>query len=126
LDGYELAARSWERSILPARMDRYDPAMLDMLCLTGEVGWARRSRPAVAPSVPLGRLVGTTPIALFLREHAELWQTLGQTNDDGSRTTIESALSAAARAVLERLGGKGASFLRDLVAAVDSEPECLS
>ena len=29
---------------LPARVDRYDPSMLDMLCLTGQVGWARLSR----------------------------------------------------------------------------------
>ena len=45
LDGFELAATAWERAVLPARMDRYDPAMLDMLCLTGEVGWARLSPP---------------------------------------------------------------------------------
>jgi ATP-dependent Lhr-like helicase len=44
LDGYELAARSWERTILPARMDHYERSMLDMLCLTGEVGWARLSK----------------------------------------------------------------------------------
>ena len=45
LDGFELAATAWERAVLPARMDRYEPAMLDMLCLTGEVGWARLSPP---------------------------------------------------------------------------------
>src|SRR5206468_5206089 len=39
LDGYELAANAWEQAVLPARIDRYDPSMLDMLCLTGEVGW---------------------------------------------------------------------------------------
>ena len=31
--------------MLPARLDRYDPSMLDMLCLAGEVGWARLSTP---------------------------------------------------------------------------------
>ena len=38
LDGVELPARAWERDVLPARVERYEPAMLDMLCLTGEVG----------------------------------------------------------------------------------------
>ena len=51
LDGYELAAGAWERAVLPARLDRYDPSMLDMLCLAGEAGWARLS-PAARPGRP--------------------------------------------------------------------------
>jgi len=43
LDGFELAASAWETRILPARLDRYEPSMLDALCLTGEIGWARLS-----------------------------------------------------------------------------------
>ena len=43
LDGYELAAGAWERAVLPARLDRYEPSMLDMICLAGEAGWARLS-----------------------------------------------------------------------------------
>src|SRR3546814_1403877 len=69
LDGFELPARAWERAVLPARVDRYAPSMLDILCLTGQVGWARLS---AAPA----QLAGVTPIALFLREHAEAWLTL--------------------------------------------------
>jgi ATP-dependent Lhr-like helicase len=45
LDGVELPARAWERDILPRRLDRYEASMLDMLCLTGAVGWARFGRP---------------------------------------------------------------------------------
>ena len=41
LDGFELPARAWERAVLPARVDGYEPSILDMLCLAGEVGWAR-------------------------------------------------------------------------------------
>ena len=41
LDGFEAPAAAWERAVLPARMDRYEPSMLDVLCLSGEVGWAR-------------------------------------------------------------------------------------
>ena len=64
LDGFELAAGAWERYILPARLDRYEPSMLDMLCLSGEVGWARLSD------------AGANAVALFPREHGEAWQTL--------------------------------------------------
>src|SRR5205823_3793075 len=39
LEGLELAAGAWEGAVLPARIDGYDPSMLDTLCLTGEVGW---------------------------------------------------------------------------------------
>jgi ATP-dependent Lhr-like helicase len=46
LDGYELAAGAWERAVLSARLDHYDPSMLDMLCLSGEAGWARLSTAA--------------------------------------------------------------------------------
>ena len=56
LDGVELP-RAWERDVLPARVDRYELAMLDMLCLTGDVAWAR-------PSSGLTQVVGATPIAL--------------------------------------------------------------
>ena len=31
LDGFELAADAWERVVLPARVDGYEPSMLDML-----------------------------------------------------------------------------------------------
>ncbi len=41
LDGFELAAAAWEGHVLPARVERYDPSMLDQLCFSGEVGWAR-------------------------------------------------------------------------------------
>jgi len=43
LDGFEVAAAAWERWILPARVERYEPPLLDTLCLTGEIGWARLS-----------------------------------------------------------------------------------
>ena len=33
LDGFEPPPSAWERAVLPARLDRYEPPMLDMLCL---------------------------------------------------------------------------------------------
>lgn len=86
--------------------------MLDMLCLTGEIGWARLSAPDAAARP---RVVGATPVALFLREHGELWRALreGETLEDGGALR---ALSDAAREVHRTLDARGASFLRDLSA----------
>ncbi len=100
LDGVELPARAWERDVLPARLDRYEPAMLDMLCLAGEVCWARLS---TGPTP----VVGATPIALFLREHIEAWLSL--------RSTGAAALDA--NPILGHLRTRGASFSHDLAAA---------
>ena len=99
LDGFEIAAGAWERAVLPARVDAYEPSLLDMLCLTGEVGWARLSPASTT-------VVSATPIALFLREHAEAWQSL--------RGTSEIVLGERAQAILDTLRTKGACFARDL------------
>ncbi|MBI3048570.1 MAG: DEAD/DEAH box helicase [Acidobacteria bacterium] len=105
LDGVELPARAWERDVLPARLDRYDPAALDILCLTGEVAWARLS---TGPT----QVVGATPIALFLRQHADAWLALRP-----ERTApIEHP-------VLDRLRTHGASFAHDLAAACQMSVE---
>jgi ATP-dependent Lhr-like helicase len=103
LDGYEVAGGAWERAILPARVEHYQASMLDMLCLTGEVGWARLSPPSGA-TLP----VSATPMALFLREHGAAWQVLRDLDGD----TL--ALSDTAQRVLYLLRTRGASFSRDL------------
>ena len=115
LDGLELPARAWERDVLPARLERYEPAMLDMLCLSGEVGWARLSS---GPS----QVVGATPIALFLRAHAEEWSALRATGDGPGP---DVSLGDAACRLLERLHAQGASFVHDLRMACDlGDDEC--
>ena len=108
LDGYELAASAWERSVLAARVENYDLAMLDMLCLAGEVAWGRLSLPQ-GMSSDYARLTGATPIALFLREHATAWQA-------GRPAAAESELrlSEAATRMLDLLRTRGASFFGDL------------
>jgi ATP-dependent Lhr-like helicase len=102
LNGFEAPAASWERAILPSRVEPYDGPMLDMLCLTGEVAWARTSPPA--PDV--SGIVGATPIALFPREHAATWSSVPDAN----------ALEESARAVAEFLRLRGASFAHELAA----------
>jgi ATP-dependent Lhr-like helicase len=113
LDGYELPAGAWERGVLSARLDHYDPAMLDMLCLSGEAGWARLSPPGVVR--PTGRadvssLVPATPISIFLREHASAWRVLRPAGE-------EPPLTENARSVLSTLRSRGASFFADLASA---------
>jgi ATP-dependent helicase Lhr and Lhr-like helicase len=121
LDGLELPARAWERDVLPARLERYEPAMLDMLCLGGDVGWARLS------SGPT-QIVGATPIALFLRGHSEEWWSLRSSGEPGTQapqTDDETAVSDVARRILDRLHAHGASFLQDLKSACDlSDDTC--
>ena len=41
LQGFELAAGSWEDEVLPARVGGYRREWLDALCLSGDVIWAR-------------------------------------------------------------------------------------
>jgi ATP-dependent helicase Lhr and Lhr-like helicase len=108
LDGYELAAAAWERSVLPARVDGFDGSMLDMLCLAGEAAWARISLPSTDLSEP-PRLGPGTPIAIFLREHADAWLAL---RDVGA--SREARLDEHARQVLKHLRERGASFFSDL------------
>jgi ATP-dependent Lhr-like helicase len=114
LDGLELPARAWERDVLSARVERYEPSMLDMLCLSGEVGWARLS------SGPT-QVVGATPIALFRREHADEWWVLRAGAERGlENPRPEEILSSdSARRVLDRLLTHGASFLHELKGACE-------
>jgi ATP-dependent Lhr-like helicase len=114
LDGFEAAASAWERAILPGRMDAYNPQLLDMLCFTGEVGWARVSSPIVDPHNP-PRLIPATPVALFLREHADSWQLLR--SEDRAIADRECHAPETARRVLDLLRARGASFFSDLVGA---------
>jgi ATP-dependent Lhr-like helicase len=104
LDGLELPARTWERDVLPARLERYESSLLDTLCLTGEVGWARLS------SGPT-QVVGATPIALFLRTHASHWLALRSVDSVPNGRT---GLSDAARRLLDRLRTRGASFATEM------------
>src|SRR5947207_1254828 len=85
LDGCEIAANAWERVVLPARIEKYEPSMLDTLCLSGEVGWAQRGG-----------------VVLFRREHAGAWL--------GAPPAV--TLSEAAQRLLDQLRAQGASFLK--------------
>ncbi|HTL05474.1 MAG TPA: hypothetical protein VL241_06970, partial [Gemmatimonadales bacterium] len=112
LDGYEVPAGAWESEVLSARCEEYDPALLDLLCLTGRVSWGRLSPVAAQPGNGGhgNRPIRTSPVALFLREHAALWQQLA------APRAVER-LSGYALAVRDALRGRGASFLPELVSS---------
>jgi ATP-dependent helicase Lhr and Lhr-like helicase len=114
LDGLELPARTWERDVLPARLERYESPLLDTLCLTGEVGWARLS---TGPT----QVVGATPIALFLRAHANQWYALRGDNSQPEQIDV----SEMAHRLLEHLQNRGASFAQEMRTACNlSEADC--
>jgi ATP-dependent Lhr-like helicase len=83
--------------------------MLDMLCLTGSVAWARLS------SGPT-QVVGATPIALFLREHADHWLAL---------SPAAQTIKVCATGVLDHLREHGASFANEIAAACNLDDEQL-
>jgi ATP-dependent Lhr-like helicase len=122
LDGFEAAADAWERAILPARVADYTPSMLDLLCLSGEVGWARLSSRLDSrdeEAVVKGKsVIRSSPVALFLREHLECWEDRGSGRDGMDETTLlqDSSVSDLARAILGALHERGASFARELMA----------
>jgi len=116
LQGFEIPANAWEKQILARRVNEYDPAALDQLCLTGAVGWGRLSpHPATLEDSGEGRrrVVPTSvaPITFFVREEAD-WMQPRLSDDEQS---YERVLSPGAHAVLEFLRRRGASFFADIV-----------
>src|SRR5688500_4177865 len=101
LEGFELAAAGWEHDVLPARVADYGSEQLDRLCLSGRVTWGRLTPGSRAP-------LRSSPIALMRREHAGRW---------GIEKELVTDLSSEAKAVLEALQRKGASFFHELAQA---------
>ena len=125
LQGFHAAAGAWEGQLLARRVVGYDPALLDALCLSGEVAWGRLApaqpdgdpRPlpgggaAAAPSGPTRRRAPTrtAPVTLALREELPLLLATG-------RAPATAGLSPLAREVAGALSARGASFTAELMA----------
>jgi ATP-dependent Lhr-like helicase len=115
LEGLELPGPAWERDVLPARVERYDPADLEQLCLSGEVAWGRLGiAPAPAEEPPRARrrrrvITRSAPLAFFLRQDMHLL--LEPLPEESAWLEY---LSAGAIEVLEHLRSRGASFLADI------------
>ncbi len=122
LQGYEISAVAWESDVLPRRIARYSPDLLDRLTLSGEAAWGRLSpHPALhgVEEIPDGarrrrvRPTRAAPVAIFLRDDAGwLLEPSAARPVDAPST---SALSHPAREVADVLGRRGASFFGELV-----------
>jgi ATP-dependent Lhr-like helicase len=111
LQGYEISAAAWESTVLPRRIARYDPELLDRLCLAGEVMWGRLS-PHPALETEGGRRVRPTrvaPLAIFLRE--DVLRLLPPASNQ------MPLLSHPARDVFVALEQRGALFFNELLRA---------
>ena len=125
LQGYEVPASAWESEVLASRVADYSPEFLDRLCLSGEVMWGRLSpHPLFDPAGTVRnpgawrepvRPTRSAPIAIFLRTDAE-WL-IDPADRERCRDLAAARLSAPARAVLEVLTRRGASFQAELATA---------
>ncbi|MDB4965111.1 MAG: associated domain protein [Myxococcales bacterium] len=114
LEGLELPAAAWEREILPSRVHDYAPAMLDELCLSGEVSWARLR--VTPPETELNPRARAGAIGLFARAHASwIIDPYAKTDEPPSKW---SHLSSLARDVAGALESRGAAFVGDLAATL--------
>lgn len=111
LQGLDIPSVAWERDILPLRVTGYQSEMLDELCLTGEVGWARFFPPPRNPdkSRPMASLTRVAPVSIFLREDLPWLASRAPASE------IEGLSSPAAQ-ILEILTSSGAMFGTDLQA----------
>ncbi|HXV67557.1 MAG TPA: DEAD/DEAH box helicase, partial [Nitrospira sp.] len=126
LTGFEAAASAWESQILRPRLDKYEPELLDRLCLSGAVGWGRLSpHPRLLQSgeAERRRIIPTSvaPISLFLRE--EIGWLLAVHDGTGSAESGPSVhLSPVAQDLSRVLHESGASFFADLVRVTSHLP----
>ena len=121
LQGFEVAAGSWEEAVLPARVAGYRPEWLDDLCLSGEVAWGRFTARAAngagdAPGEETGGRGGAvpsraTPVTFALRDNLD-W--LLRAARGPARPAPPG--DGAARDILEALRTRGALFYNDLAA----------
>jgi ATP-dependent Lhr-like helicase len=108
LQGFEIAAASWEPDVLAPRVAGYKPEWLDEMCLAGEVAWARLS-PKRSAAVALGSTSRATPIALaWRRDLAWLLDAVRGADEP------DAPPAGSAERALETLRQRGALFLDDL------------
>jgi ATP-dependent Lhr-like helicase len=119
LEGFEAPAGSWESEILPARVEDYDPAWLDALCVSGKLTWLRLSPPRLSPDKATNSSpVRSTPLVLLNRRNVQTWSKVfpDQTESNGGLLTTNT------RTVYEFLKDHGASFFVDIVAGTNLLP----
>ncbi|MGC4096153.1 MAG: DEAD/DEAH box helicase [Nitrospira sp.] len=120
LAGFEAAASAWEPQLLRLRMAKYEPELLDRLCLSGAVSWGRLTphpRFSQAGETDQRRIVPTSlaPISLFPRDNSEWLLTVTRREATTPLIDLNAQLSAVAQDLRRTLQQHGASFFLDLV-----------
>ena len=125
LEGFEAPAGHWEKHILPARLESYDPSWLDTLTFMGQAGWGRL-RPTAwmqqageANGRPMKALTRSTPITLMLRDHAS-W--LLPSPEQLPESSVLDLLGSNARAAHEAFTRHGALFPAQIGTLLDLVP----
>lgn len=123
LQGFEIPAKAWEKEIFAKRINNYDPAILDRLCLMGIVGWGRlssltsaRNENNAEPLIDTKRVIPTSiaPITFFVRDTSQ-WM------PGVERFSCEDdliGLSHIAKNIYTFLQKNGASFFTDIADGV--------
>ncbi|MEK6532410.1 MAG: DEAD/DEAH box helicase, partial [Nitrospirota bacterium] len=128
LAGFEAAASAWEPQLLRVRLAKYEPELLDRLCLSGAVSWGRISpHPRLAfsgESDKARRIVPTSvaPISLFPREDGEWLMAAFAEGAAQAGPDPYGQLSAVAQDLRRALHERGASFFADLVRLTNHLP----
>lgn len=113
LEGFAMPAAAWEADVLPARLSGYTSNMLDRLCGSGRILWARLAPPrgnADDGATPRTSVLRNTPVVLMHRATAPVWLGLHP-----APAAEHPRGSAAALRVLGLLHNRGALFFLDLV-----------
>ena len=121
LAGFEAAASAWEPQLLRLRLAKYEPELLDRLCLSGAVSWGRLSPhprlAAAGESDKARRIVPTSvaPVSLFPREDGDWLMAAFAEDAAPAGPDPYGQLSAVAQDLRRALQERGASFFADLV-----------
>ena len=110
LEGFQAPASAWENHLLPARMNRYNNAWLDQLCLSGQVAWARLHPPSNLGAGRRTNAPHNLPVALIFRENLSFHLSLAP-----GMPAEKAQLSGLAGHILEVLEQRGACFFQELV-----------
>ncbi len=110
LQGFEAPASAWESEVLRARLEDYDRAWLDDLCLSGRLAWTRLSLPRATADKGGAGPVRSAPIALLPRRTVSMWNRLARPSSGPALV-----LGSRARAVADYLRAHGAAFYDEIV-----------
>ncbi len=119
LQAYHAPAGEWEAELLTCRVRDYGGELLDLVCLAGDVVWARllESTTAAAPWVSFTR---NTPISLMLREDVP-WLRAGLRYGQSLSALADAEVKQVA-AALER---GGAQFVAELAQSTGLDRGCV-